>query len=446
MNPEFQRNLWLEMTPHRLLAAPLVLLAVFGLVYMTSSGTPLVVMGKTAYWITLLVGVFWGVRSASESIISEVKEGTWDQQRLSSIEPWSMTWGKLLGAPVFTWYVSAPCLLMMVLGSSLRLGLADALVHALLLVLALVFAHAIGLLTCLQWSARNGRLGARVSLWLSLVGLLCVLPFLVVLVPAYDVGWSGELHWFGVPFSTRDFAVLSLSTFTGWAVLGCYRLMRAELEVRNRPWIWMGFVAFCMVYVAGLVSAGDVQLVAALRSLQAQAHALPRATEVLVIAHLVALVLGYTVLTVEPKDPVALKRLLLDIRHGALARASEVVPRWLCVLPLALITTFAVLVTDAAALVVCASTLMFFLRDAGIVHLLNLGVRRQRADAAAMFYLLVLYGLLPALALATPYGKYATGWLLPAMSGNLIVGVLPGALQAVAVWFVVARRWRALQR
>ena len=33
LNPEFQRNLWLEMTVHRLIAMPLILLLVFGLIY-----------------------------------------------------------------------------------------------------------------------------------------------------------------------------------------------------------------------------------------------------------------------------------------------------------------------------------------------------------------------------------------------------------------------------
>ena len=35
-NPEFQRNLWLELTPHRLLGMPLVLGAIFLLVYLLS--------------------------------------------------------------------------------------------------------------------------------------------------------------------------------------------------------------------------------------------------------------------------------------------------------------------------------------------------------------------------------------------------------------------------
>jgi hypothetical protein len=33
MNPEFQRYVWLELTPHRLLVAPLLLAAIFALVY-----------------------------------------------------------------------------------------------------------------------------------------------------------------------------------------------------------------------------------------------------------------------------------------------------------------------------------------------------------------------------------------------------------------------------
>ena len=135
MNPEFQRNIWLELTPHRLLAAPVFLAAVFGLIALVSGDDVLGPLSHAAWWIAAATGVLWGARLAADAVLGEVHAGTWDQQRLSSIRPWAMTWGKPLCAPVFTWYVAAPCLVLVAAGGSARMALSEALAHTVLLVL-----------------------------------------------------------------------------------------------------------------------------------------------------------------------------------------------------------------------------------------------------------------------------------------------------------------------
>ncbi len=45
----------------------------------------------------------------------------------------------------------------------------------------------------------------------------------------------------------------SAAVFTAWALLGAWRLMRAELLYVNRPWVWTLFTLFCMAYAAGFV-------------------------------------------------------------------------------------------------------------------------------------------------------------------------------------------------
>ena len=101
MNPELQRNLWLEVTPHRLWMIPLVLLATAALTWPP---------GETLM-LTALVGftMIWGPRQAADAVIDEARERTWDIQRMASLHPWSMTWGKLAGATVMSWYGAAWC-------------------------------------------------------------------------------------------------------------------------------------------------------------------------------------------------------------------------------------------------------------------------------------------------------------------------------------------------
>src|SRR5258706_424724 len=103
MNPEFRRNLWLELTPHRLIAMPLLLVLVLALVYyLTDAGKHESVATAAAVMAGGLLAV-WGARSAGESVIEEVRARTWDAQRMSAIGPWAMTWGKLFGAAAFSW-------------------------------------------------------------------------------------------------------------------------------------------------------------------------------------------------------------------------------------------------------------------------------------------------------------------------------------------------------
>jgi hypothetical protein len=439
VNPEFQRNVWLEMTPHRLVVTPVLLVAVFGLVFLLEDQQPLVAMGHTAYWIVAGVGILWGARVASESVVSEVQDGTWDQQRLTSIEPWAMTWGKLFGAPVFTWYLCAPCLAVMVVSASTRMSVADALIHVALLVMLLVFAQAVGLLASLHLSRRATRLGRHVTMGLHFVGLLAALPLLFTTMPAFIEEWRGTAHWFGRAYAVRDFVLLSEACFTAWAVAGCYRLMRAELQMRNAPWVWLGFVVFCMVYGAGLSygEGGEPWSLVTVNGMHVTGAAL-------VTAHLAALALAYGALFMEPKDPVALRRLLDGLRLRDWSTVAEVVPRWLCVVPLAVTTLLAVVLSNSITMVVCASSLAFFARDAGLVMFLNLGQRRERADTAALFYLMVLYALAPAL-LGAAFGVSPAGWLVPAVDGNIVAGVLPAVVQAGVMWFFVSRRWQAVQ-
>jgi hypothetical protein len=435
VNPEFQRYLWLEMSFHRMVAVPVILLAVFGLAYLLSDSDALWGMASTSYWMVIVLGVLWGARSASEAVVSEVQEGTWDQQRLSSLGPWSMTWGKLAGSTVFTWYAVAPCLLVLAIGAATRVALVDAVGHALLLAAIVFFAQAVGLLASLHLAARGTAVTRRAAMSLHLVGLAAAAPMLFVSMAGFFDGFAGSVDWFAWEVSTRSFACASVGAFTFWAVLGCHRLMRAELQLPNAPWVWIGFVSFCMVYGAGLAwradgmpgtapGAGDTALAAAL-----------------IAAHLVALGLGYGMLFVEGKDPVVLRRLLRELARGEVREALTLAPRWSCVIPLALLTALASAAVPGSGTVLCASTLVFFVRDAGLVVWLNLGPRRHRADAAALFYLILLYGLAPAI-IATAFDVVPFGWLVPAAQGSVLLAVLPGALQAAALWLAVRARWR----
>ena len=98
MSWEFRRNLWIQLTPQRLIATPLVLGLLF---YAGAEGSVLPVAPEFLFW---MFAGFWGTRRAADSITEEVIGATWPNQRMAAIGAWSMTWGKLFGATAFAWY------------------------------------------------------------------------------------------------------------------------------------------------------------------------------------------------------------------------------------------------------------------------------------------------------------------------------------------------------
>ena len=104
MNPELKRNLWLELSAHRLI---LGLVVIFAIAFAARAMLP-----SLALFGFVLIAVFWGARQAAAAVIEEARERTWDIQRMSSMDPWTMTWGKLLGSTSMAWYGGAICLVI----------------------------------------------------------------------------------------------------------------------------------------------------------------------------------------------------------------------------------------------------------------------------------------------------------------------------------------------
>lgn len=106
MNPEFERNLWLEASPRRIAWAGVVLALVYGAAVLVASrvgGGALEAIRTVGWGVFTFCGLIWGFRAAGGSLMTEISEGTWEFQRLSSLDPWSMTWGKVFGGASLAW-------------------------------------------------------------------------------------------------------------------------------------------------------------------------------------------------------------------------------------------------------------------------------------------------------------------------------------------------------
>src|SRR5271168_1286252 len=108
MNPEFRRNLWLEMTPRRIaLMTGVLALAFFAAALSGGSDYRPASVAEALYYFIV---VLWGSRNAAMSVVGEIRDRTWDSQRLSSLGAGQMTWGKLFGSTIYNWHGGAICL------------------------------------------------------------------------------------------------------------------------------------------------------------------------------------------------------------------------------------------------------------------------------------------------------------------------------------------------
>jgi len=246
MNPEFRRNLWLQLSPQRLIAAPVALGIVFGLAWLTVPGW-LSGIGQAIFY--LLIG-FWGTRRAADTLAEETAGGTWDGQRLSSLGAWAMSWGKLLGGTSFVWYAG-----LIALAVALRFDPAWPSPGPLLFVAATSIAsgllgQAVALAAILAFRRKlpaERRLPVTFS---QLLGLLALgLTREVARVP---LDTPATVDWFGWALPLSLFGLGSIVAFLAWALLAVYRLMRVELQFRALPWAWLGFAPILMAQAEGL--------------------------------------------------------------------------------------------------------------------------------------------------------------------------------------------------
>jgi len=425
-NPELTRNLWLELTPHRLIAMP----AILGLIFALASTTVFGVMQGAALALFGLITILWGTQMCSESLLEEFRQGTWDTQRLSAMGPWQLAWGKLLGAPVFAWYGGAICLGVLIFssaGSGFDLPILPLVLGALGLA---VLAHAVGATVGLA-AARSG---LRTRSTFLLLGLLLLFPIVGPQLSAFSP--ARTIHWFGMSFSYMWFVVASLWAYAAWAVIGLWRLMCRELQVRKPPSAWLGFTLFLIVYGSGL-TVGDVVE--------------PLGIRIALVMFAVTLTLSYGVALVDPRDFISLRRLVLHWQSGNRRRVWEELPCWTVTLPLVLIAAIWLALTDLPTsrfgnvdqlgtfpLVLC----LFALRDIALLHFFSLGARPQRALMTTLIYLGLLYWLLPSLLGAVGLDALAP-WLRPSPTVQPMVAIAAGLLNAAVGVGLVVWRWRS---
>lgn len=445
MNPEFRRNLWLQFTSTRVLVASLLtgLLLVcaiavdYGLARRDFVPS---ITGFVAYWLAAAILLFWGGRQAAGAVLREIRGRTWDAQRLSTLHPWTMAWGKLFGATSLAWLMGAICAAVFLAADSFQRPIRFVAAGAAALIGYGLACQATGMLASLaRLSGRPGERGGGTTL-AHVVGMVAT----GLLVAFVYWGLENEARWFGFDIGRAGLTLLTIWFFALWALAGVYRRMRRELQMHSAPWAWLLFLVTFVAYGEGL------------------AHGRGRPEIALLLPAGLLAVMLWTVTLIEAKDPLALRQSLQHFGRGRWRDGATIVPLWL-------VTYFAFALAVAAAIafgvggsvslrflripelpaaeapLILVATFLFVTRDVLIVQTLALGRDANLAGVSGGMAWFVLYLPLPAVLVAGRQTQLL-GIVLPTGQGGWLLGVLPAAAQAGLCLVLFAWRWRAYWR
>jgi len=419
--------LWLELSAHRLLATPALVALVSALILVNSDGSGHAALATVAGFAGLVLLTAWGSKMAADGIGDEARNRTWDAQRLTSIGPWQMTWGKLAGATAFAWYGGGLCLLVFIAAGVGQLP-APVLRLAGLIVAGSVLCHAVAFTGSLMAAQRNqGTRSSNALVWM----------FVLLSVASSARRWlaveQGTVAWWGASHASVNFVLVSAIVFAAWAVFGAYRSMCSALHVPTTPWALVVFLCFASVYLAGFASPANGSV----------------AGLVAVTGVGVSLAACYGLLFMEQTGAMTLRRLQLRLSRRQWVRAQQELPGWPVALLLALLfaigTRFAS-IRDGGSWAIADAAFVFWLfavRDAALMHCFAFARQPRRVVATTLLYLALLYGLLPWLLKA--FGAHAlAGLLLPFSIQYTGPNTVAAAVQAVVAVSIAAWRWRRL--
>jgi hypothetical protein len=448
MNPELQRNLWLDAPARRLVGTAAIPVLIFLLVWLVDRGNhpyAIVVAGGTLFVGAALI---WGPRETRASVIDEVYARTWDFQRSSALAPWTLAWGKLVGATARAWLLAGLSLLVAFLQLASLTSFSHALFWAIVAVgLGVVMQAsglAVGLIEIRKSRAAGRPPGAR-SPGQALLALALLAAGAIIWARTHMV-WSADLHggvltpgrkpliWWGAAYDPVSFAAISLGVFALCAVGWAWRLMRLELQMRNLPWAWVGFVIIAALYAAGFDASpdGDVGVL----------------EHRLTLAAAVCTVCAYLGALIEPADAVRARQFLAALDPlGALDLKRLVWTTPLVAKPLALaviLLLWDALIrhrdADGPQALLALASLAFMLRDLGVIAALRFG-RPGRGDFGVLMRLALLYvvGALVGRVFGGPAGP---ALFIPTLNPAGL-SFVAGAVQAVVAWIWAA--WRMAQ-
>ncbi|MGD0958310.1 MAG: ABC transporter permease [Methylomonas sp.] len=381
LNPELQRQLYLECSGSRLIGVPLTLWLIFTLCYYIDGYQLGGFTARAAFTLYMLITLLWGARQCMDSMLEEIREHTWDIQLLSALQPWRLVFGKLLGSTVMVWYAGLLCLTIYSLATPDKNSLPIQLFYCLG---AGLFVQSASLLLG-QLAAQRGQTKAGTLFLPVIIGFFYIAPKLTGISSFSDVNkylWAeNDILWYGMRFDAGLFYPASLLLALFWSYAGNIRLMTRALGMRCLPWVWLAFNVCLLIYTGGF-------------STSEYGFALS--------GFLVSAALIYTGLFINADNVRSILYIRGFIEAKSLRRCAEELPLW-CI-SFAVAAPFALQLSLSAAPITALTTLFHFypaplllliLRDCGLYLFFSLDKNPQRALGRTLLSLALLYAIIP---------------------------------------------------
>lgn len=447
-NPEFQRNLWQELTKHRLIGGVIILSILAWLNYASGST-------NSFYWISFGIICIWGIKAASESIQEECQHGTWDYQRMSTISPFGFTWGKLLGSTSYTWYLASICLVYFIgLGLYLNEPLHLLINQYFIFMLCGLTGQYIALAFSLN-AIQFGR-DKQYSFRYFMSALAIISIFCTFLNTALD--HNGQVNWYHMDINTYPFLLIFVGCVLYWSILGAYRLIQTEFQYKILPYAWTGFCLFWILYMTGFDKLDLSQTI--LSNLSEDLKGSSVFSRVYV-AFLTSSILVYVSLFSERYQIVNYRKILSLFLEKKYTEILFHLPRWV-IAGVFLVFLYVLVIffgniniafninqesfnnTDLVihGFVFGTSTMMLAIRDILLIHFFYFSDNPKRAALSTILYMVLLYFVIPSLLVAIN-AKMLTGMFLPSPKSLDITGWTGLSLQiALLAWLV----WKRFSR
>ncbi|MEI7843127.1 MAG: hypothetical protein WCI39_08850 [Gallionellaceae bacterium] len=322
----------------------------------------------------------WGSRNANATIVDELRDKTWDQQRMSALSPWSMAWGKLFGATSFNWYGGIMCLVVAWL-SGFVANTPDLLTTLLSITAIGVLLHATLIALNLHTSQFESSVIQRGGIgWLVIIIAL-------ILLPSISTKHSELIHWWNMAINPALFWMDSALLFAACTTFAAWRVMSNALQVRTMPWAWPTFACILTIYFTGFF------------------QELYNVNMLWINGLLISLIMTYIALFTESNSLLRWRKLQLLQENKNYRGWLEQLPLWPTTIALSLFFALLVVATASNVELIAHSAnlypqyaitlVLMTLRDACVLLFFAFVPNSKRALGAAMLYLLVLNGLLP---------------------------------------------------
>ncbi len=426
MNPEFQRNLYLEFSSARQLGMPIFLLLVFSLSYLFDDKSFGEATANTAIGLYIVIVLFWGAKQSSESIFDEMRNNTWDIQKTSAISPWSLCWGKLFGSTVFNWYGGVLCLLVYTLAATDPELIALTWLYSLT---AGLLAQSLSLLLSLLSLRRKQTFNSGFIYLFALFILLSIMPLILNI----DEQYSQLTIWYEQQYNQSYFIACSLMIACSWSIIGVYRLLADELKVRTLPWVWVIFSAFLTLYITGFIDSENSE------------WPLSITMKLLFVGFFVSSILSYLLAFCDENNPMLLRKVWLYSSQGLCLRVAQTSPCWLISLLLAFPSMLVLSLLYPASAVDDFNfyplvIYLLMLRDIAILLFFSYATNPKRAISLTVLYMISLYALLPAIFNAME-GKAMAGIIFPVLNSNPLWATCFASIQTVIIGYLLFQRW-----